>query len=142
MGAYLRPKSIEHFNQRSIYEYLGIRYFKKFLPTTGDLARKSKKIVQIELKNGKIDELYKYERQTRVYELRHLAGALMYIILFFIFTDFSDSSRTGIRWTGIILFNTFLNAIINIYPIFLQRYNRYRIIAILTKYGYKNPYDA
>ncbi|MCO6462217.1 MAG: hypothetical protein J5I59_12505 [Saprospiraceae bacterium] len=54
MGAFLRPKSIEHFNQRSIYEYLGIRYFKKFLPTTGDLARKRKKLFKLNKKMARL----------------------------------------------------------------------------------------
>ena len=82
----------------------------------------------------KIDELYKYERKTRNYEWRHIIGAIVFILLIFLL----DRKLTLIDW--IIL--TFLNLYINIYPIFLQRYNRIRIIKVLQNNGHPSPFDS
>lgn len=129
---YFEPKPFELFKGRSIYEWMGIRTYKKFLPTTGDLARKQKKIRQIQVsRTDRITELRNYEKQTRKYEWRHLLGMLLFILL----AVFIDKKWTLFDWC----FLTGLNLYVNVYPIFLQRYNRTRIIELLRKLGEENP---
>jgi hypothetical protein len=134
MKNYFKPKKIEFYRNKTIYEFIGIRLYKKYLPTTGDIARKWRNIVQIKLnKSGRINELYRYERQTRNYELRHIIGTVAFITVFFIIDkrlSFPD-----------LVFLTALNLYVNIYPIFLQRHNRIRIIKALLNNGQKSPYD-
>jgi hypothetical protein len=134
MKNYFKPKKFEYYRDQTIYDLIGIRLYKKYLPTTGDIARKYRNIVQIRLgKSYRINELYKYEKQTRKYELRHLLGIAGFIAMIFIIDkklSFFD-----------LVFLSALNLVINIYPIFLQRYNRIRIIEMLLNNGQKSPYD-
>lgn len=131
---YFKPKTIEFFKGKIIYEFIGIKIFKKYLPTTGDVVRKFRKIIQIEISNtNKINELYRYERKTRNYEWRHITGFILFLLLIF----FIDRKLTLFD----LVFLPILNLYINIYPIFLQRYNRIRIIKILQNHGYSSPYD-
>lgn len=131
---YFKPKTFEICRNRIIYELIGIKVYKKYLPTTGDIVRKRRKITQIKIGAvDKIDELYKYERQTRNYEWRHLIGLLIFILL----TLLIERKFMVFDW----LFLTVLNLCVNIYPIFLQRYNRIRIIKVLERNGEPSPYD-
>jgi hypothetical protein len=113
---------------------IGIKIYKKYLPTTGDIARQRRKITQINIGTAdKKDELYRYERKTRNYEGRHLIGTLIFVLL----TLLLDRKLTVFDW----IFLPLLNFYINIYPIFLQRYNRIRIIKVLKSNGQSSPYD-
>ena len=77
---YFSPKIFEFYRDRTIYDLIGIKIYKKYLPTTGDIVRQKRKITQIKISNtGKINELYKYERKTRNYEWRHVIGAIIFI---------------------------------------------------------------
>jgi hypothetical protein len=134
MRNYFKPKIFEIYRNHTIYEFIGIKLYKKYLPTTGDIARKYRKIVQIKLgKSDRINELYRYERQTRNYELRHLVGTIGFMALIFIIDK-------KLSYFDIILL-TVLNLYVNIYPIFLQRHNRIRIMRVLLNNGQKSPYD-
>jgi len=134
MKTYFKPKKIEFYRNQTIYEFLGIKLFKKYLPMTGDIARKRRKIIQIKLnKSERINELYRYERETRNNELRHIIATIGCIGLIFI-TD------KKLSWLDLV-FLTSLNLYFNIYPIFLQRHNRIRIIKVLLNNGQKSPYD-
>jgi glycosyl-4,4'-diaponeurosporenoate acyltransferase len=134
MKNYFKPKRFELYRNKTIYEFIGINLYKKYLPTTGDIVRKRRNIVQIELnKSGRINELYRYERQTRNYELRHIIGTIGFIAMIFIIDKRLNSFD--------LFFLSTLNLYINIYPIFLQRYNRIRIIKFLLNNGQKSPYD-
>ena len=120
---YFRPKKIEYFRNKTIYDLIGIKIFKKYLPTTGDLARRRKKIKQIELTSSdRYKELYRYELKTRNYEWRHIIGAIIFVVIRFLF----DSELRFTIWDLTLL--PLMNLYINIYPIFLQRYNRIRIL--------------
>lgn len=134
MKQYYKPKKIECLGNRPIYEFIGIRLYKKYLPFTGDIARRWRHITQVKLHSAeRINELYKYEKQTRKYEVRHLAGAILFIVLVFV------SGKELTLFDRVFL--TLLNLYVNIYPVFLQRYNRIRIIQVLLNNGYKSPYD-
>ncbi len=134
MKSYFEPKKFEFFGDKTIYDYIGIRWYKKYLPFTGDIARKWKNLIQINLnKSQRIKELYRYEKMTRNYEIRHIIGIILFLVLVFL----SNKKLTLFD----IVFLTFLNLCVNIYPIFLQRYNRIRIIKFLNNMGEKSPYD-
>jgi glycosyl-4,4'-diaponeurosporenoate acyltransferase len=134
MKGYFKPKTFEFYRERTIYEFIGIKIYKKYLPTTGDIVRQRRKIIQIKISKAEIiDELYKYEKKTRNYEWRHIIGAFIFILL----TIMLDRKLTVFDW----IFLPILNLYINIYPIFLQRYNRIRIIKLLKKNGQPNPYE-
>lgn len=85
MKRYFKPKAFEIYPKRTLYEFIGINIYKKYLPMTGDLARKWRKIVQIKPhKAERINELYRYKRETRKNELRHLIGTAICIGLVFV----------------------------------------------------------
>lgn len=132
---YFKTKKIESLQDNTIYELIGIKVYKKYLPTTGDIIRKSMKMTQIKLgRADKIIELYNYERKTRNYEWRHIIGAIIFILL----TCMVNRKLTVFDW----VFLPVLNLYVNIYPIFLQRYNRIRIIKVLQNNGKPSPYDS
>lgn len=134
MERYFKPKKIKFYRNKTIYEFIGIKLFKKYLPTTGDIARRHKNIVQIKLNRAeRINDLYRYEKQTRNYELRHIIGTIGFIALIFII----DKKL----YLFDVVFLTALNLYVNIYPIFLQRHNRIRIIKVLLNNGQKSPYS-
>lgn len=132
---YFRPKQWEIYRDRTIYDFIGIKLYKKYLPTTGDIVRRKRNIVQIDItKTDRIQELYKYERRTRNYEWRHIIGAIVLILLIFMI----DRKLTVYDWILLPVMNLY----INIYPIFLQRYNRIRIINVLRNNGLPSPYNV
>lgn len=123
---YFKPKYFETYNQKTIYEYLGIKNFKKYLITDGDLVRKWRNVKQINLtRNSKILELQKAEKETRKYEIIHLIFILVSVLI----VVFKYDQLSVIQWLLIIAINLYAN----VYPIFLQRYNRIRILRILEK---------
>lgn len=134
---YFKPKKFEYYRDKTIYDFIGIKIYKKYLPTTGDVVRRMRQIKQIDLtKADRYEELYRYERKTRNYEWRHIIGAILFVVISFLFN--SQSKLTAIDF--IIL--PILNLYINIYPIFLQRYNRIRILKILKNNNKPSPYSS
>jgi|SRR6218665_259411 len=133
MKRYFNPKKFELYKNKTIYDFLGIKWFKKYLITDGDLVRRWKKVKSINVGNNKIHELYKAERETKKYEIIHL----IFLLIFILIITIKFKSITQLNWIIILLINLYAN----IYPIFLQRYNRIRIIRILLKNGYKSPYE-
>jgi len=134
MKNYFKPKKIEIYHNRTIYEFIGIKLYKKFLPMPRVIGRKWRKIIQIKLnRSERINELYRYERQTRSNELLHIITTIGCIGLIFI----SGKKPGGFD----LVFLTVINLYVNIYPIFLQRHNRIRIIKVLLNNGQKSPYD-
>ena len=131
---YLKPKKFEFYKNRTIYDLIGIKLYKKYLPTTGDLARRRKGIKQLDIEaNGRRQSLYKYELKTRNHEWRHLLGVVAFVLL----TLLVGPSPAILSWTLLFI----LNLYINVYPIFLQRFNRIRIIRVLKAAGLESPYE-
>jgi hypothetical protein len=138
MLPYFKPKTFEFYQNGTIYDLVGIKIYKKYLPTTGDIARKRKKITQIKIGSGNVvEELYKYERQTRNYEWRHLIGLLVFILFLIPLTQIGNKKFTFFDW----IFLFVLNLCVNLYPIFLQRYNRIRIVKVLRRNRHQSPHD-
>jgi len=132
---YFRPKKFEYYRDITIYELIGIKIYKKYLPTTGDLVSRKRGIKQIDLtESNRYEELYRYESKTRNYELRHIIGAFVFVGIRFLF---DGSLRLNILDLTIL---PIMNLYINIYPIFLQRYNRIRILKILKNNNKPSPY--
>lgn len=133
MKQYFNPKKFELYKNRTIYDFLGIKWFKKYLVTDGDLVRRWRKVKSIHTEHNKIHALYKAELETKKYEIIHL----IFLLIFMLIVGMRFKSITPVNWIIILLINLYAN----IYPIFLQRYNRIRIISILLKKGYKSPYE-
>lgn len=117
---YFEPKSFELKGQGRLYRALGVRVFKHYLPTSGDLVSRHRGIRRIDPRSvGRSHALRQYERVTRSYESRHLFGA---------------ASMLAISWWAIAIHHKgswvallAANALINGYPIMIQRYNRVRL---------------
>jgi uncharacterized membrane protein len=123
MIVYFRPKRFETYKHKTIYEYLGIKWFKKYLITDGDLVRKWRNIKQDFNKNDSIIQLTKAERETRKYEIIHLIFLLITILIL----TFNFKKLSFLQWVLVHLINLYAN----VYPLFLQRHNRIRILKAL-----------
>lgn len=132
---YLRPKQFEYFGATSIYTLIGVRIFKRFVPTTGDIARRIKRVSQLKYRRQElVGDLYKLEFYTRATETRHWVGMVLFIpIAWVVKSDYSLFDY---------LFVSVLFLIVNVYPILLQRHNRIRILNLLQSKGYASPYDS
>jgi hypothetical protein len=110
-----------YYNQKSweqggkIYQRLGINFFRKLLVWTGweKVIRKS---FPIEKNTKALAGLYV---QTKKSELDHLV-ILLIVLAFNVFVAFKLGPIKSL-WLLI------LNIVLNLYPIFLQRYNRPRV---------------
>jgi hypothetical protein len=98
-----------------IYEYLGINFFRKLLVWTG-WERLNKKSNPIEKNTNALINLH---YQTKKSELGHVI-ILLIVLGFNVFVVFKFGVLKSL-WLLI------LNVLLNLYPIFLQRYNRPRI---------------
>jgi hypothetical protein len=121
---YFTPRAFEARNGGALYEYLGVRIFKKYVPTSGDLITRirGKKRLKVE-KLGRRAALQKHRKQTCVWEWRHLVSALL-LQSWAIFGGLTIGAEQF--WVS-----TLINVLVNFYPIMLQRYNRIRIDACL-----------
>jgi len=115
---YFEPKS---FESKEFYERLGVKKFKKIVPTGGDYVNKLFKFKIIKNK-GNLETLINF---TKRLEIMHLTLGVVYSIL--MAKNLIDEEYHN----GVITFG--MNALINIYPIMLQRYNRIRANNILNK---------
>lgn len=104
----------------SIYEHLGINFFKKLLVWTG-WERVIRKSNPIEKNTGALVNLH---HQTKKSELDHLI-ILLIVLGFNVFAAFKFGVLESL-WLMV------LNVLLNLYPIFLQRYNRPRIERIMN----------
>jgi len=121
---YFKPKVFEHNGRSSIYKFIGINYFKKYVPTSGDLVfrYRGKTHLQFDSSN-RCQKLLKFEMKTRKWEIRHIIGMICFLAL----SIFIDKEYKLMDYITV----SILFLIINIYPILLQRHNRIRIINIL-----------
>ncbi|MEQ8243955.1 hypothetical protein [Fulvivirga sp.] len=118
---YLKPKNIEA--EGRLYEKIGINSFKKITPfeILGFIKNRKMKT----LNNSTLSGVKKYFRDTISGELAHLAS------LFFLFALATFFTVKGLLADSLIL--VLINILVNLYPIFLVRYNRLRIAKVLKK---------
>ncbi len=125
---YFEPKSFERYKNRTIYEYLGVKSFKKYLITDGDLVRRWRGIKQVSHhKENRMEDLKKAIRETLKFEVIHLFFLLLSLLIVLV----QYHEMTLLKLSIIFLINLYAN----IYPIFLQRYNRIRLLRVLGKIG-------
>jgi|SRR5579859_978878 len=126
--AWFNPKGFEE--QGEFYKRLGIGVYKRYLPTSGDLAWHASQMPAQVTKD--IDILEQFERQTRNLEAGHLICfvGMALVIISAIGYNGVDPSFVG----GCVAVNTLVNA----YPIMLQRYNRARLYRVLQRLRTKN----
>jgi hypothetical protein len=128
MRKYFEPMNLEQWRGRSIYEFLGVRFFKRYLLPDKLLlfGLRGKKAMQ----GGQgvlTAELKRLEWETRRNEVIHLL-ALLLIVCLLVFR-FPQSQLSVAQLFAIFAINLY----VNVYPIFVQRYNRFRIIRMLEK---------
>ena len=103
----------------SIYKFFGVDYYRKLLVLVGweKISRKENKI-----QNSR-DSLKKAEYSSRSSEVGHSVIFLIVMVVTFLV---ADSFRKAF-WL------LFLNLLLNIYPVFVQRFNRPRYQRVLQK---------
>jgi hypothetical protein len=104
------------------YQKIGVKLFKKIL-VKNPLPLSTAKL---SLKNKSIESIRKLENQMRVAETVHFISFVISILVMLLFVFLRD-----LRF---IYFMIFFNLIINLYPFFVQRYNRNRINNFLLKH--------
>lgn len=117
---YFTPTPPERWRRGLLYVLIGIRFFKRYLPTSGDIVTRWRGVRRIPPYNSHtIDDLLVYRRVTKSQELRHLGGGVAMLLI----SWWSIHYRGKGDWRILIL----ANIVINLYPVFLQRYNRVRL---------------
>lgn len=124
--SYFKPKRFEEFRGKSIYEYLGVTFFIKYLLLTDLIMFRLRKKSHISRKNGIENELRRLEWQTRRDESIHLVSMLVIAGLVIRHSE----SISSVQWIFIFLINLYAN----IYPIFVQRHNRIRLRRLLSRF--------
>lgn len=123
---YFKPRHIECAGNGRLYVLLGVRFFKRYVPTSGDLisrVRGRRRIAPIGA--DLVSSLLQYEKQTRSWEVRHVFGALSMLAL----TWWSIAVHGRGSWPVLLGANLLING----YPIMLQRYNRTRVRSLLAR---------
>ena len=123
---YFKPRAWETYNRGAVYVHLGVRIYKKYLPTSGDLITRARGIKRLKVAGlGRRAALERHRNQTCVWEWRHLISAILL------------QSWAIFAWLkfGVAKFwvSTVINIFVNIYPIMLQRFTRARIKLCLGK---------
>lgn len=122
--------SIKHFEREGkIYEILGIKWFKRLLLR---IARSRKNKVPFNgyfLNQLSIEGIIEFENKSKKSERSHVIIAIIILFYQFRIIIFLEGFLDAL----FLLFFTVLNVITNIYPIFLQRYNRIRMKRVLQK---------
>jgi hypothetical protein len=124
---YYRIKTFE--SSGLVYERLGIRFFKRFVPK-GDyinrIIRRSEPAYRVVRNEASID---KFEAETRLAEKCHIAWLFL--------TLPSTVYALLLGWNGFALWLLLPNIPLHVYPILLQRYTRTRIQKVLNRRKYK-----
>ena len=121
---YFRPRN---FESSALYPILGVRIYKRFVPTSGEWISRLRGIdrLKISTTGSRRVALQNYELQTRTWEWRHLASAI-----FLQSWAFIGGVAVGVEqfWAC-----SAINLLVNVYPIMVQRFNRARIALILRR---------
>jgi hypothetical protein len=125
LDLWFRPRRVE---TERLYELLGARLLKRYVPTGGDLVmrwlRRRHPGARL-LRGANLDSLRRFERWTRVAEAIHLAGFMGFAALAGWRFTRGSLSGTGL---GVALI---LDLAFGFWPVTLQRYNRLRVIRVI-----------
>lgn len=123
---YFNPRPFERHNGGAIYEKLGVRVYKKYLPTSGDLISRARGIKRLKTNDlGRRVALENHRTQTCMWESRHLISAILLQSWAII-----GGLKFGVEQFWI---SSVINVFVNVYPIMVQRFNRVRINLCLEK---------
>jgi glycosyl-4,4'-diaponeurosporenoate acyltransferase len=126
MRSYFEPNRLELWGERSIYELLGVRFFKRYLLPTellvnrlrgGTTMQGGQDVLKVQLK--------RLEWETKRNEVIHLLALLLITCVLLV------KSPQLFAMQVLLIFA--INLYVNVYPIFVQRYNRLRIVRLLRK---------
>lgn len=128
MPKYFEPSKLEQWRGKSVYEFLGVRFFKRYLLPTERLLFRLRGGKAVQGGRGALKaELKRLEWETRRNEVIHLLA----LILIGGILVFKKPQLSIGQFLGIFVINLY----VNVYPIFLQRYNRFRIMRLLEEGG-------
>jgi hypothetical protein len=122
---WFRPRG---FETERLYELLGARLLKRYVPTGGDLVMRwlRRRHPGARLLGGAtLESLRRFERWTRVAEAVHLAGFAGFAAL--AGWRFTDGSLSGTGLGAALV----LDLAFGLWPVTLQRYNRLRVIRVI-----------
>ena len=123
---YFTLKSVEQWRHGGLYRCLGVPFFKRYVPTSGDwIARRRGERRIPPGGHSALRDLRNYERRTRMIEWRHLGGFMAMGAGIELTSDILGSEAVAWLWLA--------NIAVNLYPIMLQRYNRVRIGRVLQR---------
>jgi glycosyl-4,4'-diaponeurosporenoate acyltransferase len=126
MRSYFEPNRLELWGERSIYELLGVRFFKRYLLPTelmvnrlrgGTAMQGGQNVLKVELK--------RLEWETKRNEVIHLLALLLITCILLVKSPLLSAMQVLLIFA--------INLYVNVYPIFVQRYNRLRIVRLLRK---------
>ncbi|MBU3180198.1 glycosyl-4,4'-diaponeurosporenoate acyltransferase CrtO family protein [Clostridium psychrophilum] len=118
-SSYFNSQPIEM--EGKIYKYIGVNFFRKLLVLSGwERSREKENPIRKSL-----IPLEYYEYRTRTSEFGHTIIAII-ILIISIYVCMEHSFKN-------IIWLTFFNIFLNIYPITLQRYNRPRVLRVIKK---------
>lgn len=128
---YFSPRPFERWRDGRAYELIGVHKFKRFLPTSGDLVSRwrGKRWVSW-LGHRTVESLIAHERRTRNWEARHIFGLVSMLAL----SWWSIEVKGKGSWAALLAANLLING----YPILLQRYNRVRLEAAMTRLAHRS----
>ena len=118
---WFRPRRFESLR---LYERLGARFLKRYVPTGGDLvmrwARRRRPAFRL-LRGTRSESLHRFERWTRIAEAFHLVGFVAFAAL--------ATWRFVTGSLGILglCAGLSLDLALGLWPVVLQRYNRLRL---------------
>lgn len=124
--AWFRPKS---FESERIYERLGARLLKRYVPTGGDFVMRRLRRDHPERRwvTSTLQSLRSYEKKTRFNESFHMVGFIAFAGL--AVRRFASGSLTML-WLVIALA---LDLVLGLWPVVLQRYNRLRLYRAINR---------
>ncbi len=125
LEAWFAPKP---FESEALYERLGVRFLKRYVPTGGDffIQKYGVRIADI---RGDMQALTRFEQLTRLHEFLHL-----FFFLFFVIFSLRRWLSGKTTFAGF-LFALLVYVLLILSPVALQRYNRirvYRVIRLLA----------
>jgi glycosyl-4,4'-diaponeurosporenoate acyltransferase len=121
---WFRPK---RFESERLYEKLGARILKRYVPTGGDLVlrRLRRRNPAIRWVTASVHSLRSYERRTRLNESVHLIGFVGFLVL--AVSKFTSGSLSAFALAVALA----LDLILGLWPVVLQRYNRLRLYRVI-----------
>jgi glycosyl-4,4'-diaponeurosporenoate acyltransferase len=126
MRSYFEPNRLELWGERSIYELLGVRFFKRYLLPTELLANRLRGGTAMQGRQDVLKvELKRLEWGTKRNEVFHLLALLLITCILLVKSPQLSAMQVLLIFA--------INLYVNVYPIFVQRYNRLRIVRLLRK---------